>query len=161
MRMWLLAASALIALAAWPAFVASRSATPPVPLQTAAPVQRDDLTRGKVIVFYERRMHAAPGDGLIARMAAGQYLQRYREHGDIGDLDRAERAARHSLELLAYNNAAAQQALSSVYPSKHDFRRSLAIEEAAAGQQHGQTVMTVQIASLELEIGTSPSPMRC
>ena len=153
MRMWLLAAGALVALAAWPAFVASRSAAPPVPLATPAPVQRDDLTRGKVIAFYERRMRAAPGDGWIARMAAAQYLQRYREHGDAGDLDRAERAARRSLAVLPYNNAAAQQALASVYLAKHEFRRSLAMEEAAAGRRRGEAASTVRIASLELEIG--------
>ena len=61
-------------------------------LPTMAPVMRDDEQRDHMVSVMEKsaRKHIF-GDYLSSRLLAEQYLQRYRERGDIGDaLSRGE-----------------------------------------------------------------------
>jgi hypothetical protein len=81
-------ATALAAIGAWPLFVAQRADDASAEGEpTPAPVIRDDLTRDAQVAFWE---HAAGqhlrGDVLTPVNLSGQYMQRYRERGDIGEI---------------------------------------------------------------------------
>jgi len=97
--------AAAAAIAAWPYFVANQSASAVAAgIPTAAPVNRDDLTRDAQVAFWEHAVgQRLPNDVLSPRNLSEQYLQRYRERGDLGDATRAlataqreERVAPHS-----------------------------------------------------------------
>ena len=64
---------------------------------TPAPVKPDWRVRDPNIAFLESRAGKVRGDMLTPRMLSAEYLQRYRERGDLGDVLRAEHAARLSL----------------------------------------------------------------
>ena len=117
-------AVALTALAAWPAYVAHSSsqaaAAMATPAFTPAPITRDYLVRDRYVDFYERAYHRTPDDQIIARLLAGQYLLRFRERGDIGDLRRARIAAARSLAVQPRENAGAEAELASVALAMHD-----------------------------------------
>src|ERR1700736_5816057 len=86
-------ASALVALAVWPAFASRAAAGDPTAALTPAPLRDDAAIRAKTIAFEESRAGQDPEDQITPRMLAEQYLQRYRERGDVGDVLRAEAAA--------------------------------------------------------------------
>src|ERR1700692_3348305 len=101
---WIVAAAALTAIAAWPAYVgngtdAARAAS----LPTHAPGHADYLERDRLIAFWERA-HAEHrrGDMLSPTNLSAQYLQRYRERGDPGDVVRAMNLAQEALRAQPY-----------------------------------------------------------
>lgn len=153
-----LAAVALVAIAAWPAFLgiqAAALASAPTP----APVIADYLQRNSIVAFYERDARAHP-DQLITRMLASQYLMRYRETGDVGDLLRGERMAKLSLRLLRRNNINAEMALASAQQSLHEFRDALDSARAAMSIEPWNGTAISQAAGIETELGRYPAAER-
>ena len=146
-----LAAIALLAIAAWPVFIANRSAALASRPQ-AAPVLADYAQRNAIVAFYERRVHEHP-DQLLTRMLASQYLMRFRETGDVGDLQRAERAARLSLRYQPRNNVNADAALASALLSLHRFNDALRYAQNASDVEPWNTAAIAQRVSIETELG--------
>lgn len=150
LRGWtVLAILAFAAIAAWP--LVNRSAR--AAQVYVAPVQRDDLLRDSTVAFYERRVQRDPRDQLSAVLLAGQYMQRYRESGDVDDITRALGQARRALRLQPQNNAAADETIASAYTALHRFHDALAYERAAQREQPADSNAAAQAASLEMEIG--------
>lgn len=145
----ILAAIALIAIAAWPLVTQRASASHAY----VAPVLPDYAYRDRTIAFYERRVRNDLRDQVSAKLLAAQYVQRYRETQDVGDLLRGIAQARRSLELQPQNNAAADAVLASAYTALHQFRIALRYETAAHRELPTDSNAPAQIASLEMEIG--------
>jgi tetratricopeptide (TPR) repeat protein len=145
-----IAAIVLIAIAAWPFALAQR-----VNASRAyvAPVLPDYLNRDRTVAFYERRVRESPADQISAKLLAAQYMQRYRESQDVGDILRASAQARRSLALQPQNNAGADEVAASAYTALHLFRTSLRYERAAYAERAGDSNPPAQIASLEMETG--------
>lgn len=145
----ILAAIALVAIAAWPLVTQRASASHAY----VAPVLPDYAYRDRTIAFYERRVGSDPRDQVSAELLAAQYVQRYRETQDVGDLLRGVARAKRSLQLQPQNNAAADGVLASAYTALHQFRTALRYEQAAHKELPVDSNAPAQIASLEMEIG--------
>ena len=145
-----LAVTALAALAAWPRFVATQTVQASV--ATPAPVVADYLQRDHLIAFYEDAVQRRP-DQIVTRLLAAQYLQRFRESGDPGDLLRGERAARRSLALQPRFNAGAELTLASALASLHRFREALAHAQNARQIEPGSVGAAAQVAGALVELG--------
>lgn len=157
--LWLIAASALIALAAWPAYLAWSERTDtsdPAAQLTPAPVKADYLGRDQTIGVLERDVARDSGDQITSRMLSGEYMQRYRERGDVGDILRAEHAARASLKAQLYGNIAGDAALTTALLALHRFheaRRPLGDARLYVGANPG---FLMNDAGLSLELGEYP-----
>ena len=145
-----LAAIAVAAIAAWPFFAAHRASAASV---YVAPVQPDYTLRDRTVAFYERRVANDKRDQISAALLAGQYMQRYREAGDVGDINRAIAQAQRALKLQPQNNASAYGILGSAYTALHQFRTALQFETLAAAEQPYDSNAPAQIASLDMELG--------
>jgi tetratricopeptide (TPR) repeat protein len=161
-RSWvLIAAAAVAALAAWPAFVSGHwsdpttaaSAGAPDPSWTPAPVTPDYLTRDAVVSFYEADARRDPDDQLIAQMLAGQYMQRYRERADVGDLLRARREAERSLAIQPRFNYQADLEMSSILLAFHDMRGALGYAREAERIVPSSDDARSTVANLDMETG--------
>ena len=121
---WLVIAVSLLAIVAWPASNRYQDAAFAAP-RVVAVAERDDERRGQVIAFWEGAVaEHHRNDMLSPRQLAGQYLQRYRETGDIGDVLRAQHMAERSLS-IAPRNIAATAEMATVMLTLHRFRESL------------------------------------
>lgn len=145
---------ALVAIAAWPFFV-TRSAdeAQASALPTMAPVVADYARRDWEIHAWEgaAALHHR-GDMLTPARLAGEYLQRYRERGDIGDVLRAEHAAKASLRVDA-RYLPGIMALSAAYLTLHRFYSALETLAGAERIDSGDLALEVQEAGLDLEVG--------
>ncbi|MBC5799612.1 MAG: hypothetical protein GIX03_12110 [Candidatus Eremiobacteraeota bacterium] len=152
---WGVAAVALIAIALWPLYIKhSESVARAAALPTMAPITRDYEQRGKLIAFWERMAGKHnPQDMLSPRTLAFQYLQRYREKGDIDDVLRAQHMAYVSLKAQPYGNIPAMVALASVDLTLHKFYQALALTKYIETQDPGDREMQIREASLDLEVG--------
>jgi tetratricopeptide (TPR) repeat protein len=149
-----LAAGALVALAAWPAYLSARNAAGPVPsAATAAPVKPDWRVRDANIAFLESRAGRVRGDMLTPRMLSAEYLQRYRERGDLGDVLRAEQAARRSLAAQPRGNVAGDAALAGALLTLHRFRDAKAAIGDARRWERDNPSLAAEEAALDLELG--------
>ncbi|HEV2741304.1 MAG TPA: tetratricopeptide repeat protein [Candidatus Elarobacter sp.] len=146
-------ASALVELAVWPAFASRAAAGDPTAALTPAPLRDDATIRAKTIAFEESRAPQDPEDQITPRMLSEQYLQRYRERGDVGDVLRAEAAARRSLRNQPRGNAAALGALASAQLTLHRFRDALATVRTARANAPDDPSLAMSEASLEMELG--------
>ena len=148
-------AGALVALAAWPVYLGARASAsaPPVAALTPAPVKADWRTRDANIAFLESRAGKVRGDMLTPRLLSAEYLQRYRERGDLGDVLRAERAARLSLAAMPRRNVAGNAALASALLTLHRFREAKAAIVDARRTAPDNASLAAEEASLELELG--------
>jgi tetratricopeptide (TPR) repeat protein len=147
---------ALAALAGWPSFVAQRSASIEAVAAaqfTPAPVTPDYLQRGRFVNFYERAVRRSPGDQILSRMLASQYLMRYREQGDVGDLRRARVAAQRSLAIQPRGNFGAESALASVALALHRFRDAQRYDMDLARMQPWSSGAAATLASTDMELG--------
>lgn len=89
-------------------------------------------------------------------MLADQYLQRYRERGDVGDLQRAQAQALRSLRLQPRGNVNALRTLGAVLLTLHRFREARdAVREARAVAPDDPS-LALQEASLDMELGSVP-----
>jgi tetratricopeptide (TPR) repeat protein len=86
-------------------------------------------------------------------MLAAEYLQRYRERGDVGDVLRAEAAARRSLRIQPRGNVAALVELAAAQLTLHRFRDALATIRAARGEAPSSPALAMNEASLDMELG--------
>jgi len=145
-----LAAIALVAIAAWPALGARRASAAHA---YVAPVLPDYRYRDATIAFYERRVGADPGDQLGAKILAAQYMQRYRETQDIGDVQRSIHQALRALALQPQNNAGTDAIVASAYTALHQFRAALHYDKAAYRALPADSNAPAQIASVEMELG--------
>jgi len=148
-----IAASALVALAVWPAFIGThtRAAADPIGLLTPAPVTPDYQIRDKNVAFFEGNV-ARGGDMIMPRLLATEYLQRYRERGDIGDVLRAQKAAQRSIA-IAPNNVTGLQILASVELTLHQFREARTTILRARGYNPFDPNLILAQASFDLELG--------
>lgn len=149
-----IAAGALIALAAWPGYAGTRAAARTDAAAAAfAPVKPDWRVRDANIAFLESRVRRAGGDMLISRLLSTEYLQRYRERGDLGNVVRAEHAARVSLGAQPRGNAAGDAALASALLTLHRFREAKAAIVAARRTEPDNAGLAAEEAALDLELG--------
>ncbi len=146
-----LAVVALLAIAAWPAFMASRDAALAA-RPSPAPVVADYLHRDAIVAVFERNARSRP-DQIITRMLASQYLMRYRETGDVGDLLRAQHAARASLAVQPRNNIGADMALASALQSLHQFNAALTYAREAIVIEPWSNAAIAQTAGIQTELG--------
>jgi tetratricopeptide (TPR) repeat protein len=147
---------ALAALAGWPSFVAQRSTSTDAVAAvqfTPAPVTPDYLQRDRYVDFYERAVRRSPGDQIVSRMLASQYLMRYRERGDVGDLRRARVAARRSLTIQPRANFGAESALASVALALHQFRDAQRYDTDLVRMQPWNSGAVATLASTDMELG--------
>ena len=86
-------------------------------------------------------------------MLAAEYLQRYRERGDVGDVLRAEAAAHRSLRIQPRGNVAALAELAAAQLTLHRFRDALATIHAARDEAPATPDLAMSEASLHLELG--------
>jgi hypothetical protein len=153
-RTWLVAIVLLAAFAAFPSYMNRRvSEAQRGDVATPAPVDRDYERRDALVAFWEgavREHHS--NDMLSPRQLAGQYLQRYREKGDIDDVVRAENMARQSLAIQPRNIAATGE-LASVMLTLHRFREAQADVERNVPYDPTGPAFLSQKSSLQMELG--------
>ena len=141
-------------LAAWPGLVRGLAGrTVPAAGPTAAPVKADYAGRDQTIAFLESRLGRDPADALIPRMLSAQYLQRYRERNDLGDVLRAEHAADISLRAVNRGNVAGDLALAGALTALHRFREAAAAVEAARAADPADPQLFLAQPALALELG--------
>jgi tetratricopeptide (TPR) repeat protein len=128
---------------------------------TPAPVEVDYLIRDKQIAFWENaERHSRANDMISPRMLATQYLMRYREHGDIGDVIRAREAASLSLRRAPIGNVAADDVMAGALLTLHQFRSALSYVDDALQYQPGNSEIIARKVGLEIEIGDYISASR-
>jgi tetratricopeptide (TPR) repeat protein len=152
--LWGLALAGFTALAAWPVInyhnVAQARAAE---VGSAPPVNRDDLDRDRTIAFWEgavREHHTS--DMFSPRQLAAQYLQRYREKGDIDDVVRARAMAERSLAVQP-GNVAATAEMASVNLTLHRFREALSDVDQVLQRDPSGAQFLSEKASLQMELG--------
>ena len=153
---WVIVALALAAVVFWPAYISRTSSLArAASLPTFAPVSKDYLERDKTVAFWEKLMNQQhPGDMISPRQAADQYLQRYREKGNIDDVLRAERAVKLSLKAQPHGNAAAEMQLAAVFLTLHRFKDALVMtRDVEKKMDVSPDAMRPREASLLMEIG--------
>jgi tetratricopeptide (TPR) repeat protein len=148
-------AAAALAFALWPAFVGrSVGAARAAALPTPAPVVADYEHRNEQIAFWEGMLEKhLPEEMLSPRQAAQQYLQRYRETGDIDDVLRAEHDAKLSLRAQPRGNVPAELELASVFLTLHRFHDALTMTRHVESFDVGDQAMLTREATLDLEVG--------
>lgn len=146
-----LTAVAVVAIAVWPSFLASRTLAE-ASLATPAPIIPDYLYRDRLVALSEDNARRNP-DQITTRMLASQYLMRYRESGDVGDLLRAQHAATESLVIQPRYNMAGEMAMASAQVSLHRFRQALAHARNAMQIEPWNTAAISQAAGIETELG--------
>ncbi|MFN2449111.1 MAG: tetratricopeptide repeat protein [Candidatus Baltobacteraceae bacterium] len=145
-----LAAIALAAIAAWPLMPHTARASSGA---YVAPVQPDYALRDQTVAFYEKRVRDDRRDQISAALLGGQYMQRYRESGDVDDITRALAQAQRALKLQPQNNAGAEGLIGSAYTALHKFRDALRYETLAHAEQPYDSNAPAQMASLDMELG--------
>ncbi len=93
-------------------------------------------------------------------MLSAEYLQRYRERGDVGDILRAQAQAQRSLRVQPIGNIAGLQALADAQLTLHHFRAALATVREARRLAPGQPGLAMSEASLDLELGEMRAAQR-
>ena len=144
---------AIGAIAAWPGFIDRRVAHAGVAV-TPAPVTQDYLQRDRLVTFWEKavRQHLRQ-DMMSPQNLAAQYLQRFREQGNIDDVFRARVAAELSLRAQPHGNVPAMAELAAVHLTLHNFKKALAITQSIERLDPGDPATEVREASLDLELG--------
>src|ERR1700694_4975440 len=153
--LWAMAASAIIALGAWPASVkiTAARAMAPAPQFTPAPPHRDDLNRDAIITSLETQLKKNGPNLLVPRLLSAQYLQRYRERGDIDDVLRAQHDAQLSLDAQTRGNVAGALALADALLTLHRFREARIHVQRAVRSAPTEDAFVAYEASLDLETG--------
>jgi hypothetical protein len=158
---WPIVAGACIALAAWPAVARLRMDTAPsldpVMRLTPAPVKPDYTWRDANVAFLESRYGKNAADMIVPRMLSGEYLQRYRERGDVGDILRAQAAAQASLRAMPRANVAGDIALADADLALHRFRAARLLVHDARRVAPDNADLALTEASIDLELGDYPA----
>ena len=143
-------AVAIVAGAAWPWFASHRAQATGIP---AAPISTDYQQRDRLIAFYEKQVRRDPQDQITRRMLGGEYLQRFRETGDLNDVTRAQAMAQSSLHLQPQGNVQALGVIASSDVALHRFGPALAAESAAVNAEPFDENARAQTASILMELG--------
>lgn len=152
---WGTTAIALAAVAVWPIYAErSADAAHAASLPTMAPVDADYAQRDKLVAFWEKQVgEHHTGDMMSPRQLADQYLQRYRERGDISDVFRAEHEAQLSLKAQPRFNVQADVEIAAVDLTLHNFKQALAETKYIESYDPHDPNMQIREASLDLELG--------
>lgn len=142
--------TAFVAAGLWPWFAAHRAQAAAIP---AAPVDGDYVRRDRLIALYETQARADPGDQITARLLAAQYLQRFRERGDVGDVARAQAQAQRSLRLQSQGNVQALGVIAACDLSLHRFQEALGVQAQSIQAEPFDDNAWAQEASLLMEVG--------
>jgi tetratricopeptide (TPR) repeat protein len=86
-------------------------------------------------------------------MLAGQYLQRYREAPDVGDLLRAVAVARQAMKYQPRYNVSAEATLASAYVALHKFRLAKRFADDVVALTPWDSDAIAAAASLDMELG--------
>ncbi|MDQ6779816.1 MAG: hypothetical protein M3Z37_01505 [Candidatus Eremiobacteraeota bacterium] len=146
-----IAVVALAALAAWPSYF-NHHTIAQASVATPAPVTADYLNRNGIIASFEHNAQRNR-DQITTRMLASQYLMRYRETGDVGDLIRAEHNAARSLVLQPHFNMLGEMTMASAQLSLHRFHDARAHAREAMRIEPWNTGAIAQAASIDTELG--------
>ena len=119
----------------------------------AAAVPSASHIRDLDIEFYLARVKRDPRSARDFTQLAGLYLQRARETADNEDLVRAERSARHSLELRRGRNDAAFGVLASSLMAQHRFAEALDVGRELLALDSTSVAARGLVAETELELG--------
>ena len=119
----------------------------------AAAVPSASHIRDLDIEFYQARVKRDPRSARDFTQVAGLYLQRARETADNEDLVRAERSARHSLELRRGRNDAAFGVLASSLMAQHRFAEALDVGRELLALDSTSVAARGLVAETELELG--------
>ncbi|MBV8531747.1 MAG: hypothetical protein JO104_10550, partial [Candidatus Eremiobacteraeota bacterium] len=150
-------AGAIVAFAAaiavggsWPWFSAH---SVPASAVSPAPLATDYRQRNAIVGFYEAQLRLDSDDQVTARTLGGEYLQRFREIGDLNDVTRAIAMANRSLRLQPSGNVQALMVLASGDVAYHRFAAALSAERAADEAAPFDDGVHAQIASILMEMG--------
>jgi tetratricopeptide (TPR) repeat protein len=150
-RSTIVALAAAIALgAAWPWFATHTARATGIP---PAPISSDYKQRDRLIAFYEKQVRRDPQDQITQRMLGGEYLQRFREAGDMNDVTRAQAMGTNSLRLQPQGNVQALGVIASSDIALHKFEPALAAERAAVDAEPFDENARAQTASILMELG--------
>lgn len=119
----------------------------------AAPVSTDYLQRDRIVAFYEVQVRRDPGDQIAQRMLGSEYLQRFRETGDLNDVTRALAVANRSLRLQPQGNVQALGVIASGDTALHRFSAALAADRASVEAAPFDDDARAQTASVLMELG--------
>lgn len=118
-----------------------------------APISTDYRQRDRLIAFDEAQARKDPTDQITRRMLAGEYLQRFRETGDLNDVTRAHATAERSLWLQPSGNIQALSVIASSDVVLHRFSEALAAERANLEADPFNDDARAQMASTLMEVG--------
>jgi len=136
--------------AAWPWFATHQTQSTGL---ASAPVSTDYLHRDRFITFYEDQVTRDPTDQITRRVLASEYLQRFRETGDLNDVTRAHAMAVRSLALQPQGNVQALGVIAASDIAFHQFPAALAAERASLAGYPSDESARAQIASILMELG--------
>jgi tetratricopeptide (TPR) repeat protein len=143
-------AAAITAGAAWPWFASHRAqASGPAP----APIATDYRQRDEIIAFEEGALRRDPADQITQRMLGSEYLQRFRETGDLNDVSRALAVATRSLRFQPQGNVQALDVIASSDLSLHRFAAALTAQRQALAAAPFDDSARAQVASILMELG--------
>ncbi len=143
-------AAAVAVGAAWPWFAAHKAQATTI---APAPVSTDYKQRDRTVAFYEKQVRRDPLDQITQRMLGAEYLQRFRETGDMNDVTRAHAMGEKSLRLQPQGNVAALGIIASSDLAFHRFVPALAAERAAIEAEPFDQNARAQSASILMELG--------
>jgi tetratricopeptide (TPR) repeat protein len=112
-----------------------------------------EQVRNLDIAFFRARVARDPRGARDLAQLASLYLQRARETGDNGDLERAEASARQSLALRRGRNEQAYGVLASTLLAQHRFAESLDVGRALLAMDSSSVAARGLVAETELELG--------
>ena len=130
-------------------FAAACAANAPASSPAVSAAERREVE----IAFYADRAARDPLGAADRSRLAALYLDRARESGSFGDLDRAEHAARESLKLRAAHNAPTYALLASILMAQHRFHDALRAAESADAMESGLVPYRALIGEVALELG--------
>lgn len=113
----------------------------------------DYLQRDRFIAFDEAQVRRDPSDQITRRMLGSEYLQRFRETGDLNDVTRAHAMAARSLSLQPQGNAQALGVIASSDIVFHHFPAALAVERSSLEGDPSNDDARAQSASILMELG--------
>jgi predicted Zn-dependent protease len=142
--------AAVAAGAAWPWFAAARNAPAIV---AAAPVNADYRLRDRQIAFFERQARSDPANQIFLRQLAAEFMQRFREYGDLADVMRAKALAQRSLRLQPQGNVQALGILASADIAFHEFDAAQRAQEASIEADPSSSASRAQLAQTLMERG--------
>jgi tetratricopeptide (TPR) repeat protein len=118
----------------------------------SAAVMPDYRYRDAIVSDFERDVKRHP-DQLVTNLLAAQYLQRYRERVDVGDLLRAVAVTKQSLSLQPRGNVAAESTMVSALSALHQFGAAKRYADDVVGLTPGNPGALAGAASVDLELG--------